>query len=330
MKALKRLLILAVSFVLALLAAECVCRVLPGAKSADFFEVTPWLKADFYRLAEKVGYEIIPSVSEQVNSLGMRGAERPATKPKGGFRVLVLGDSVAYGVGVGPNDTFSAKLEALLKGKASGRYVDVLNAGVSGYNTLQELEVLEKRLPLEPDVVVLSYCPNDISSTPILFKQGDAFCFYSAGSEPRTYSSFLIEHSALFRRLVVAREAAFRVAADGELSRQNNLDALRRLAASLRAKKIPLLVVIFPYLLEELTKYAPTNARLHEDVRKIIGDELKGDEGGVIDLLEVWRNRDYKSLRNRIDPSDYVHPNEDGHREAADLMSGWISQHAWK
>jgi lysophospholipase L1-like esterase len=86
----------------------------------------------------------------------MRGPERAEKKPEGGFRVLVLGDSIAYGVGVSMGDTFAAKLEERLQAAVKDRYVDVLNAGVSGYNTSQQLAVLESRLQRHtPDAVVL-------------------------------------------------------------------------------------------------------------------------------------------------------------------------------
>lgn len=302
-----------------LLAAEFAARRLPGAKDASHFEVTPWLKSDFYRVAPRVGYEIIPNVSEQVNALGMRGTERPEKKPEGGFRVLVLGDSIAYGVGVSMTDTFAAKLEDRLRAEVKDRYVDVLNAGVSGYNTSQQLAVLESRLERHgPDVVVLSYCPNDIDSTPMLFKAGDEFCFYCVGAEPRLYPAWWIENSALFRRVVVAREAAFRSLTEKDRSRTENLAALREMATKLAAAKIPFVVVIFPYLLESLKKYPPQNVELHREVKSIVD----GAGGMTIDFLPIWLDRDHRSLRNRLDAADYVHPNEDGHREAADLLAG--------
>lgn len=299
--------------------AELAARHLPGAKDASHFEVTPWLKSDFYRVAPRVGYEIIPSVSEQVNSLGMRGPERPEHKPEGGYRVLVIGDSVAFGVGVAMGDTFAAKLEDRLRTAVGNRYVDVLNAGVSGYNTIQQLAVLETRLARHrPDAVVVSYCPNDVDSTPMLFKTGDAFCFYCVGAEPRLYPAWWIEHSALFRRLVVAREAAFRGLTEKQRSRAENLAALRAIGARLAEAKVTFVVVIFPYLLESLTKYPPQNVELHREVKSIVDAA-----GGVtIDFHPIWLDRDHRTLRNRLDPSDYVHPNEDGHREAADLLSG--------
>jgi lysophospholipase L1-like esterase len=152
----------------------------------------------------------------------------------------------------------------------------------------------------------------------MLFKTGDAFCFYCVGAEPRLYPAWWIENSSLFRRIVVAREAAFRGLTEKDRSRAENLTALREMAARLATAKIPFVVVLFPYLLESLKKYPTTNVELHREVKSIV--DFAG--GITIDFLPIWLDRDHRTLRNRLDASDYVHPNEDGHREAADLLAG--------
>jgi lysophospholipase L1-like esterase len=91
------------------------------------------------------------------NSLGLRGAELPARKPAGRMRVLVLGDSMTYGLGVEDDETFSARLEHL------DPRLEVLNAGVPGYSTAEELLLLQELGPrLQPDLVLLMFLPNDI------------------------------------------------------------------------------------------------------------------------------------------------------------------------
>lgn len=96
-------------------------------------------------------------VPVRINALGLRGGEVARAPAQGVRRVLVVGDSVAFGWGVREEDTFSRVLEAGLD------QAEVLNAGVVHYDTRQERLWLEARgLALAPDLVVLIYCHNDL------------------------------------------------------------------------------------------------------------------------------------------------------------------------
>lgn len=95
-----------------------------------------------------------------INALGLRGPELERTKPPDRRRVLVLGDSYVFGVGVDEEHVFSTRLRQRLE--RGGARVEVVNAGVSGYSTDQQLVLLQELGPrLAPDVVVLVMCDND-------------------------------------------------------------------------------------------------------------------------------------------------------------------------
>ena len=90
-----------------------------------------------------------------INSDGFRGPDWPGSKR--GQRVLVLGDSFAFGWGVRDEETFAARLR-----RAHPEW-EVLNVAVSGYATDQELLLLRRlRERADPDVVVCVFCPNDL------------------------------------------------------------------------------------------------------------------------------------------------------------------------
>jgi hypothetical protein len=95
------------------------------------------------------------------NSRGLRDArEFPYAKPAGTLRVLVLGDSHTQGYEVRQEATFSAVLERYLARR--GVRAEVLNAGVSGFSTAEELAYLENEgYKYQPDVVVLGFYAND-------------------------------------------------------------------------------------------------------------------------------------------------------------------------
>lgn len=94
------------------------------------------------------------------NSQGFRGVkEYSLQKLPGIYRVVVLGDSVALGHGVEDSETFSAVLERKL---SEVRPAEVINMGVSGFGTAEELIQLQHvGLGYQPDLVVLTYFQND-------------------------------------------------------------------------------------------------------------------------------------------------------------------------
>ena len=91
-----------------------------------------------------------------INSRGLRDHESPLAKPDGVRRVLVIGDSFAWGFGVEQEEIFSALLEGAIPA------TEVINGAVSGYSSDQALLWLrEEGLRYGPDVVVYSLSGND-------------------------------------------------------------------------------------------------------------------------------------------------------------------------
>lgn len=98
--------------------------------------------------------------SVAINSLGLRGPELTPV-PEGGYRVLLLGDSVTAGFEVEYEETFAARLEPLLT-RELGAPVQVVNAGVRGFGTDQSyLYYRQRGRDLAPDVVLLVHSTND-------------------------------------------------------------------------------------------------------------------------------------------------------------------------
>ena len=99
----------------------------------------------------------------QVNRHGFRDVDVSETKPEGVVRVAVLGDSFTHGNGCHLEETFPKVAEATLGKEAPELPVEVLNCGVGGYNTRQQVEIMKWRvLALDPDLVVIAFYVNDV------------------------------------------------------------------------------------------------------------------------------------------------------------------------
>ena len=103
------------------------------------------------------------------NALGYRAP--PPAKPEGVFRVLFLGDSWTYGMGIKGRESFPVQFEKLANGRrrpgaAGAPRIQAWPLALPGYNTLNELAALELFFDrLRPDAVVLCPTPNDIDSS---------------------------------------------------------------------------------------------------------------------------------------------------------------------
>ena len=92
-----------------------------------------------------------------VGKSGFRAPE-PRQRKDNTFRILCLGDSFTFGQGVGNEQAWPYLLEEELKKKFLKLDIQVVNAGVPGYGTDEELEVLRLRGPkYRPDLVVTQF-----------------------------------------------------------------------------------------------------------------------------------------------------------------------------
>lgn len=94
---------------------------------------------------------------------GLRGWEA-GDKAPGGYRILVLGDSQTFGFGVRDEETLTVRLGELLQARFPQRAIEVINAGVPGYGTADQLAWLKLRgEELQPDLIIVQFLSvNDL------------------------------------------------------------------------------------------------------------------------------------------------------------------------
>jgi lysophospholipase L1-like esterase len=155
-----------------LAAASLVLLLLLEGVARLFWAVPPtWIEPQTRHLRSPLLGWVLPPGSEsytidapvRVNSLGLRDDEIPLAKPAGERRILSLGDSFTFALGVRFEDLYVQQLEARLAKRYPAERIQVINAGVAGYNTRQELiRLLAQGFALSPDLITIGFYFNDL------------------------------------------------------------------------------------------------------------------------------------------------------------------------
>ena len=119
-------------------------------------------QTNFYLPDERCGYRLKPNYTKgelRINRWGMRDEDPGEPANKTGERVLVVGDSFCFAMGVTEQEGFPHVLEQTL-----GPQVTVINGGVPGYSHVNMAGWLEHYgVQWQPDAVVLAvFTGNDL------------------------------------------------------------------------------------------------------------------------------------------------------------------------
>src|SRR5437660_1889096 len=172
-----KLLLIVVGLFVGLLVCELILRV--AGYSRPNLYMSDWDRGVVLRPGAEGWWTKEGGAYVRINSDGLRDREHAKAKPANTVRIAVLGDSYAEALQVPMRKKFWATMEAKLREckPLQGQNVEVINFGVSGYGTAQELLTLRQKVwNYAPDVVLLTVTTlNDISdnsmllSTPMIF-----------------------------------------------------------------------------------------------------------------------------------------------------------------
>lgn len=129
------------------------------------------------------------------------------------FKILFVGDSVTFGIGVQQKDTFPAVLREKLP------EVSVAVLAAPGYDTNNEVRLIKDVIEIDhfkPDLIVLQYGANDYGHPTKAVKR-ERYYFYKkidtlTFGPPQGIYKFLLDHSNIFFRLndFLTRRAFFK------------------------------------------------------------------------------------------------------------------------
>lgn len=265
------------------------------------------------------------------NSLGLRNREI-APKPTGTYRILFLGDSLVW-----TGDTSSGELYTqVLETRLNARYADashkfeVINAGVPGYTTYQELEFLKiYGIEMEPDLVVLGFVFNDLYY-PYLHRPNDpSLIGFEPESrlgrfDPDTFPGIVLAHSYLgnetalgaqifWRQNILHRQMfPFEVKGDFYLAWKSHpwkreQVLIGEMRERLAQKKIPLYIVVFPVSDQVNDAYLAVDRRYVLYPQSRIQEIANGYALPLLDLTDpIYKNGGVGLFQ------DYLHLNASG------------------
>jgi hypothetical protein len=200
----KRIAFAFLAFVICVVLAAAIAEVglrlfLPQQEAMRFFESSERygfeLKKNFHQAYRYPGVDFVMDV--RTNSFGLRDREYEASEfaREGGMRVLLLGDSFAFGQGVNMADHYGTKLESILRG--SGIDATVIKGGAPGWGTMQETLFAKDHFELfRPDIVVITFCGNDPTDDQgFLYRLSDS----QKGVVRFPGKTFIRNHSHLYR-----------------------------------------------------------------------------------------------------------------------------------
>lgn len=189
---------------------------------------------------EQMIFDLRPNLNVQfqgvpvtTNSCGLRSPELPVAKSSGVVRIALLGDSFAFGWGVRQEESFAAVLERELSTIIGpDRRVEVINLGVPGYSTFQEVARLEEiGLDFQPDLILVYFIVNDFG-----------FPFYVRDVE----NPGRLVSSVRFLELLHRDKEPDMRAEKGRMQSYNPNRALQRLSDIAAARGIPVVVAMNP------------------------------------------------------------------------------------
>lgn len=318
---------------IALVVLEIFVRIIEGKLVRGSFGVLTnyivW-EGDFWRLKPKsiiVQSEKLGDMEYVINSLGYRGAEIDTTFR--GKRVVFLGDSITFGLGVPEPESFFSLLSTKFKNAHNADSVNLSLFGYSPYDYLNTWIRIAKNL--KPDMVVLQIYMNDFgvkpSNTPVEVSLGRQLwaLFYLSISE---WAILRRSHQVIEMVVYSLIHNARRTYLPGTL-----FDAEpKAIRALLDDAKRPDTVGGVPQLRELINDVKGTGAKLlifyspnevqmftdqYDSINSFVGRIASGASTPFVDLTQELRKSPQRCKLFR----DGLHYSRQGHKEVAEILS---------
>lgn len=269
-------------------------------------------------------YELKPDTG-LTNRFGFRDIDRSREKGVGSFRIALIGDSVSMQAVLPLQKLYFRRLQVLLDEHDWEKKIEILNFGVTGYSTAQEVSLLENTiLGFAPDAILWQFHDND-SLDPRKSNADGGLAAYYSSPRSRFIDDITRKITAYHRKRFIAREGLREVPselADHLYSWDDMTVLFEKVAHMCANREIPVFIFLYPSWPpgDKWENYTKKGFEIHERLAERF--ETLGFH--VLDLLLPLKEIDPSLMRYVHD--DPWHPNEEGHRWIAAQLAGWLEK----
>lgn len=259
----------------------------------------------------------------------MQGYPHSATKPDGGFRIGVIGDSFTFAPYMQFTDTFASKLEQMLKVSGSPRPLEVVNYGVPAYSTSHEVGSTKTALREGADLIILQITLNDPELKPqqptgIAENMPDKFGpMKLKGALGSLAEHWRTLHFVLARLHNTATHQAyidyFTDLFENPRTWKPFVGSMKELVSQAKNAQKPIVAVVFPLFglpMDQSYPFYPIHAKVAE-LMKSLGVP-------ILDVSDIYKGIPLEHLQ--VIPGVDRHPNEIAHRMAAERIYLWLEE----
>jgi lysophospholipase L1-like esterase len=251
-----------------------------------------------------------------------------AVKPQNTFRIAVIGDSFTFAPYMQFDDAFPKRIERYLNLNSGTKKVEVINYGVPAYSTSHEVPVVKRAIEEGADFILMQITLNDPEIKPYtptqLFREknkfgdlelkGKLFSYWTSLAfvlkrlhNNQTYDNYVKKFNDLFEK---------------PKTWKNFSDSWSSISSITKEANVPTVAVVFPLFGIPLTKEYPF-LPIHQKIKTLIDSlqipfyDLYNDFAGLpLERIQVIVGQDF-------------HPNEIGHRIAAERILAFLKQNSF-
>jgi len=261
------------------------------------------------------------------NSRGYRDKERTLAKPPGTRRIVLLGDSFAWGSGHF-EDALPQRLERHLNESGAERW-EVVSLARPAMNTVDQApQLATEAFAYDPDLVLLVFCLNDSEDSAVRDARMREAARAAAEKKARKQAGLPRERSfmdrfALYRfvsrrigatiqnrRRIDGYRAGYGADAPGWIACRR---ALGSMVSHSRERGVPFVLVIFPLFANPMGEDYP-----FREAHEALAEAATAAGAQVVDLLPAYRGVRHELLV--ANGAKDEHPNEIADRIAADYL----------